>query len=239
MNRRHRLHRATSFLLVLAAPLAHGWASAGDPAPPSAPVPGWYARLDTSKGRIVARLLPEQSPQAVAYFAALAEGRLEWFDRHAGEMRKGRYYDGIAVHKVVAGGQFEAGDPLGLGRGAPDLYLPLEGLGPVNFSRPGRLGMTRAGGRISAVQFFVTASGTPWLNGSYPCFGVVVEGLDVVEAITVVEAYSNGRPVAPPVIERVEIFAVGEPAPLPMPEPWKPPFGELKERPGMRATEPD
>jgi hypothetical protein len=39
---------------------------------------GWYARLDTDKGPIVAKLLPDQAPQSVAHFAALAQGRLEW-----------------------------------------------------------------------------------------------------------------------------------------------------------------
>ena len=39
--------------------------------------PGWYARIDTSMGRIVVQLLPEQAPQAVAQFVALARGEVE------------------------------------------------------------------------------------------------------------------------------------------------------------------
>ena len=45
---------------------------------------GLYARIETSLGRIVARLLPEQAPQSVAHFAAMAEGQLEWFDMTTG-----------------------------------------------------------------------------------------------------------------------------------------------------------
>ena len=37
---------------------------------------GWYARLETDRGMILIRLLPDQAPQSVAHFAALAEGKL-------------------------------------------------------------------------------------------------------------------------------------------------------------------
>ena len=78
---------------------------------------GWYAVIDTSLGRILARLLPEQAPQAVAHFAALAEGRLEWNDPFTGKPRRDPYYDGVVIHRVAAGQRFEAGDPTGTSRG--------------------------------------------------------------------------------------------------------------------------
>jgi len=206
--------------------------------PPVDLLEGWYARIETSMGRIVARLLPEQAPQSVAHFAAMAEGRLEWFDRLTGELRKGPYYEGIKVHRSVAGRHFEAGDPRGTGRGAPDLFVPREGLGPITFNAPGRLGMTKDGPRISAVQFFATAAGEPWLSSGHPCFGVVISGLEVIQNISQVKTYANGRPVEPPVIESVNIFSIGEPPPLPDPEPYQPQFRQLKDHPGPRQTEP-
>ena len=197
-------------------------ASLRDGLPEHAPE-GWYARIETSMGVIIAKLLPEQAPQAVAHFAQLARGELPWTDLLTGETRKGRFYDGSQVHRAVAGMRFEAGDPTGTGRGGPAIYIPEEGLGPVNFDTAGRLGMTRAPGhRISAYQFFVTASAQPFLTGRHPCFGVVVSGRDVVMAISGVKTYSNGRPIDPVTIESVRIFAVGDPAPLPKPEPYHP-----------------
>ncbi len=206
--------------------------------PPSDLTEGWYARIETTKGRILARLLPEQAPQSVAHFTALAEGRMEWFDLASGEVHKRPYYDGLRVHRAVAGSHFEVGDPRGTGRGAPDILVPLEGLGPVDFTQPGRLGMTREGRRISGVQFFITASGAPWFNDNHPCFGVVISGLRAIVNISQVKTFSNGRPADPPVLEQVRIFKVGEPAPLPEPELHRPQRTPFEAKPNMRQTEP-
>ncbi len=206
--------------------------SVGDFTPPEGLPDGWFARIDTSEGRIIARLLPVQAPQSVAHFAALAEGRLEWFDETSGQLQKYPYYDGVKVHRVAAGRLFEAGRP-GPGQIAPDLFVPQEGYGPVDFSHPGRLGMVREGGTNSGVKFFVTASGQPPLNGISPCFGIVVSGLDAVINISQTKAYGNGRPIDPPVIERIRIFSVGEVAPLPEPES----FTHQRPDPAMRQDQ--
>jgi peptidyl-prolyl cis-trans isomerase A (cyclophilin A) len=196
---------------------------------------GWYARIETSMGRIAVQLLPRQAPQSVAHFAALAEAQLEWTDPLTGEVRKNHFYDGTEVHKAVAGERFEAGSPSGTGRGGPVMWVSHEeAQGPVDFSYPGRLGMTRASGRrVSAYQFFVTASAQPHFSGRHPCFGVVVSGMEVVIEITGVKTYSNGRPVEPVTIEKIRIFKIGEPPPLADPVPHQPTPAEFKakERP--------
>jgi len=198
--------------------------------PPEGLADGWYARIETSKGRIIARLLPEQAPQSVAHFAAMAEGRLEWFDPITGELNKSPYYDGIKIHKALAGKRFEAGDPRGTGFTPAELYVPPEVEGPINFSRPGRLGMTSDSGMISAVQFFATMSAQPWLNRHHPCFGEVVKGRTVIENISQVKTYNNDRPIDPPVIELIRIFSVGNPDPLPEPERYWPQRRKLEQR---------
>lgn len=176
---------------------------------------GHYARIETEAGRIIARLLPEQAPQSVAHFAAMAMGQLEWLDVVTGETRKGRYYDGIPIHNVRAGRLFEAGDWTGTGQGSPPIYVPLEGEGPVNFSQSGRLGMARIGSKLSAVQFFATYAAQPELNRLFPCFGMVIEGLDVILEISGSKAYNNGKPMEPLLIETIDIFTIGNPGPLP------------------------
>ena len=191
---------------------------------------GWYARIDTSMGRIIARLLPEQAPQSVAHFAAMAEGRLEWFDPITGEINKSPYYDGIKIHKALAGKRFEAGDPRGTGLTPAEMYVPPEEVqGPINFNRPGRLGMTADSGRFSAVQFFATMSAQPWLSGRYPCFGEVVRGRTVIENISQVKTYPNDRPIDAPVIELIRIFSAGNPDPLPEPERYWPQQRKLEQ----------
>ncbi len=199
--------------------------------------PGWYARLDTSAGEIVARLLPEQAPQSVAHFVALARGTMDWIDPFTGESVRRPYYDGLEVHKVKAAERFEVGDPTGTGRGAVPVYVPPEeAFGPVDFSKGGRLGMTRATlGRVSGSLFFVTASPQPWLSGRHPCFGVVVSGEDVVWRITSVKAHPSGRPIEPVVLRHVEIFSAGDPAPLPQPQTYVPVTPRMKVRDEVRA----
>jgi peptidyl-prolyl cis-trans isomerase A (cyclophilin A) len=199
--------------------------------PPVGLEPGWYARIETSKGRIIALLHPDQAPQSVTHFVGLAEGTLEWTDPILGEPQKGRFYDKIHVDLAKAGERFEAGgleaDP---SRTPPVIYVsPAEGKGPVNFAATGRLGMTSSyGSRISAVKFFVTAAPAPYFNNHYPCFGSVVEGLSVVRRITEVKAHSGGRPIEPVEIHKIRIFAIGDPEPLPEPEPYRPQLVEME-----------
>ena len=213
---RNRLRSATA--AVLLALVLTGAAGAAEPEEP-----GWYARMVTTSGTIVARLLPEQAPQAVAHFVALARGELVWNDPFTGEPKKEPYYDGLKIHKAVAAQRFEIGDPTGSGQGYAPFFLPHEGFGPVDFTQGGRLGSTRAsGGLISGSMFFITAEGMPWLNGRHPCFGTVVEGREVVRSITALRTDSIGRPLEEVRLESVEIFAVGEPEPLPEAEHYEP-----------------
>jgi len=188
---------------------------------PFEPSPDWpighYVRIETDYGRIVARLLPEQAPQSVAHFAAMAKGELVWSDP-SGEQKKFPFYDGIPIHNIRAGILFEAGDWTGTGRGAPPLYVPEEGYGPINFSQAGRLGMARPQQKPSAVQFFVTYAANPRLNRGFPCFGAVVEGHEVVFQISQQKAYSNGKPIEEIKIDSVRIFEIGNPPPLPEPK---------------------
>jgi len=211
-------------LLFATAALAGAEGESSGFQPPEGLHEGWHVRIETDMGRIIARLLPEQAPQAVAHFAALAEGELEWIDPATGETHKEHFYDGVKVYKAEAGSRFEVGSSSGTGRGGPMMFIPPEGMaGPVDYSGSGRLGMTRApGARFSAFQFFVTYASQTRLNRSYPCFGVVLSGKDVVLQISTVKTYSNGKPIEPVHIKEIRIFAVGNPEPLPEPVSYSP-----------------
>ncbi len=198
---------------------------------------GWYASIETSMGTIVARLLPAQAPQSVAWFAGLANGEIAWPDPLTGETRKEPYYDGLVVTRSVALSRFEAGDRTEIGQNAPRIFVPAEGAGPVNFSRPGRLGHVRSSlDRINAVRFFVTAGTLPFLNGLNPCFGEVVAGQGVVNRISEVRTRGRGTPLQPVTIRRIRVTKVGDPPPLPTPVPHEPKAKEYGPHP--TATSP-
>ncbi len=193
---------------------------------------GWYATLVTSKGDILIRLLPEQAPQSVAYFAGLARGELVWNDPFTGAPRKDPYYDGMIIHKSVAGQRFEAGDPTASGQGYAPFFLPHEGFGPVNFNQAGRIGNTRAsGGLISGSMFFVSEIGMNWLNDRHPCFGIVLSGMEVVHAITTVKTDSMGKSIDPITLITVKVFSVGNPDPIPEPVYFEPEVQKMELRP--------
>ena len=117
-------------------------------------------------------------------------------------------------------------------------FVPPEGTAPVNFSRPYTMGMVNMGlGRTSGAMFFITASAQPWLNGTSPCFGVVVEGTEVVFNISQAKATPNGKPLEPIVIEKTVIFKVGNPAPIPEPEVFEPKVIEIEFR-GKDSSDP-
>jgi len=232
---RHRILSALvlfPFLVVPALADSAGTSSPPEESPQRLP-PGWYARIDTTMGRIVVRLLPEQAPQAVAQFVALAEGKVERHDPVTGDPISGPYYDGTEVYLAKAGIRFEAGDPTSTGGGGPPLWVDnKEGQGPVNFYTAGRIGLNPTPGRgASPYSFFITASAQPQLTGIYPCFGSVVEGRGVVERITEVTTHRDGRPMEPIHITRVRIFTEGEPPPLAEPVSYRMQPRQLSPRP--------
>src|SRR5438552_156533 len=100
----------------------------------------------------------------------------------------------------------QGGDPEGTGRGGPGYQFEDEFPdGAPTFDRPGLLAMANAGPNTNGSQFFVTVAATPWLSGKHTIFGEVVEGMDVVEAISTADRDSRDRPRSDVVLERVEV----------------------------------
>jgi peptidyl-prolyl cis-trans isomerase A (cyclophilin A) len=76
--------------------------------------------------------------------------------------------------------------------------------GPA-FDRPGLLAMANAGPDTNGSQFFVTVTATPWLTGKHTIFGEVVDGYDVVEAISKTPTGPQDRPATDVVLERIRV----------------------------------
>ena len=124
-------------------------------------------------GVIKAELYPNIAPQSVYNFISLANSG---------------YYDGLIFHRCIYGFMIQGGCPDGTGMGGPGYCIKGEfaANGVPNDLRHTRgvLSMARAQPMDSAgSQFFIMHKDAPHLDGEYAAFGMVTEGLDVVDAI--------------------------------------------------------
>lgn len=125
-----------------------------------------FAVIDTSKGEIRVKLNERAAPTSVANFANLA--------------RRG-FYDGLSFHRLERNFMVQGGDPDGNGTGGPGYRFQ----GEINLrhNQPGIISMANSGPGTDGSQFFLTHLATPHLNGLHSVFGVVNEGLPVVQLL--------------------------------------------------------
>jgi cyclophilin family peptidyl-prolyl cis-trans isomerase/protein-disulfide isomerase len=133
------------------------------------PGAGYTATLVTEKGEIVIELFPDVAPMAVNSFIFLAEN--DWFDD-------------VTFHRVLPGFVAQAGDPTGSGYGGPGYSFAIETDPDLVFDRAGLLAMANSGPTSNGSQFFITYGPAEHLNGQFTIFGEVIQGMDVVEALT-------------------------------------------------------
>lgn len=171
--------------------------------------PELKAVLHTSLGEIACVLFPDQAPETVANFVALARGERAWTDPETGEEVKRPLYSGTIFHRVIPDFMIQGGDPQGDGRGGPGYRFADEIVPELRFEEPGVLAMANAGPNTNGSQFFITVAATPWLDGRHTIFGRVVSGQEVVEAISSVPRGPQDRPLEPVVLEKVVISGGG------------------------------
>jgi cyclophilin family peptidyl-prolyl cis-trans isomerase/HEAT repeat protein len=124
------------------------------------------AHVETQRGGFVIRLAGREAPLTVANFVKLA---------------RSKFFDGVAIHRVVPNFVLQDGDPTGTGNGGPGYEIRDE-LNPLSFET-GTVGMALSGPDTGGSQWFVTHSPQPHLNALYTVFGRVVAGQDVVDRI--------------------------------------------------------
>ena len=189
--------------------------------PPAATLPnGLYAHFKTSMGDITVVLYEKDTPLTVRNFVGLAKGTKPWKDPKTGAMVRRPMYNNTIFHRIMLDGMIQGGDPSGTGAGECGVTLRDEFLPGLRFDRPGRLAMANTGSPNSGgCQWFITqAAPIREYDGQYTIFGQVVEGQDVVKAISRVPAkpLANGgrRPLQDVKLISVTIERIGpEPAP--------------------------
>ena len=130
--------------------------------------------LETTKGTIKIKLLPESAPLHSANFAKLCQEG---------------YYDGLTFHRVIPDFMSQGGDPVGDGTGGPEYTIPAE---IREKHGEGRLAAARTGDqmnperRSSGSQFYLCHSrgGCAHLDGQYSVYGEIIEGQNVNLSLT-------------------------------------------------------
>ncbi|MCW5936439.1 MAG: peptidylprolyl isomerase [Fimbriimonadaceae bacterium] len=160
------------------------------------------AVLQTDAGRIVIKFYPEHAPRHVENFKELA---------------KEGFYDGTRFHRCIPGFMVQGGDPYSKdmdkvaqwGTGGPDKRVKKE-FNDLKHTR-GVLSMARSQDPDSAgSQFFIMVDTAESLDHNYSGFGIVVEGMDVVDKIVATGGRTNNGMVSPEkaiVLKKVEIKA--------------------------------
>ncbi len=147
-------------------------------------------------GTIKADLYPKIAPITVAHIVSLIQEE---------------FYDGLIFHRVIDNFMIQGGDPTGTGYGDPNqktIYGEFTDNGVENNLKNTRgvLAMARSTNPNSASsQFFINTKDNTHLDGQYATFGMVTEGMDVVDAISKVQTDANDRPLTEVVIEKIRI----------------------------------
>lgn len=185
-------------------------------------------------GTIEIELYPEQAPETVKNFIALANNG---------------FYDNLTFHRIIDGFMIQGGDKNGDGTGNPkvsdmnktvqknsieDYEYTIMGEfkqngvnNEIKFEK-GVIAMARAdysayseelkevGYNSAGSQFFIMTENNSQLDGLYAAFGKVIKGIDVVEKLEKVEIFEEETPVKAPIIKRIRVETSGVDYGLPL-----------------------
>lgn len=157
---------------------------------PSEPLVLTNVLLETNKGSIKIGLFDEHRPITVQNFISLIERD---------------FYDGLIFHRVINGFMIQGGCPLGTGFGGPGhtIICELEGF---NQNKHGTISMANAGPNTGGSQFFINLVDNNFLDNRHSVFGKVIEGMEVIDAISRVQTGQGDRPIEDVVIRNITIL---------------------------------
>lgn len=150
----------------------------------------YVATIITNQGPIEIELHSEEAPKTVNNFVTLSNNG---------------FYNGLIFHRVIPNFMIQGGDPNGNGSGGPGYTFDDEFHPALKFNKPGLLAMANSGPNTNGSQFFITTVPTPHLNGAHTIFGRVLNGQDVVEAISRVPTSAGDRPILEVRIQGIQV----------------------------------
>ncbi|MCD7827433.1 MAG: peptidylprolyl isomerase [Clostridiales bacterium] len=150
-------------------------------------------------GTITVELYYDEAPNTVKNFISLANSG---------------FYDGLTFHRVIEGFMIQGGDPNGDGTGGPGYSIQGEfssnGIENNVEHVRGTISMGRTNDYDSAgSQFFICQEDYSYGDGNYAAFGMVTDGIEVVDAIAEVDTDSNDKPEENIVIESITVDTKG------------------------------
>ncbi len=127
-------------------------------------------KMQTSKGLITFELYDDDAPVTVENFKKLITSG---------------YYNGLSFHRVIPDFVVQGGCPDGTGSGGPGYSIICETNGKKQIHDKGIFSMAHRGLNTGGSQFFIchNRSNTKHLDGVHTCFGKVIDGIDIIDAI--------------------------------------------------------
>jgi len=151
----------------------------------------WY----TSMGDFRAQLREDLVPMTAQNFIDLSNAN---------------FYDDLIFHRVISGFMIQDGCPDGTGYGGPGYTFDDEFHPDLRHDEPGILSMANSGPNTNGSQYFITVAPTDWLDDVHAVFGKIIDGMEVVYAISEVETDGNDKPLIDVVIDSIRVVT-GEP----------------------------
>ncbi|HOP05370.1 MAG TPA: peptidylprolyl isomerase [Tenuifilaceae bacterium] len=135
------------------------------------------AEIHTEKGVMKVKFYEDDAPNTVDNFVKLA---------------KQGFYNNLAFHRVIPNFVIQGGCPFSkdmsdprVGTGGPGYKINCELTGNNQYHDRGVLSMAHAGRNTGGSQFFICHSreNTSHLDRNHTCFGIVYEGMEVIDQI--------------------------------------------------------
>jgi peptidylprolyl isomerase len=154
------------------------------------------AVFDTTKGTFIVELFEDKAPLTTDNFIKL--------------VNQG-FYNGLIFHRVIPQFMIQGGCPKGNGTGGPGYTIKDEFHKELSNVR-GTIAMANRGPNTGGSQWFINIIDNCYLDfdkkpytSAHPVFGKVVEGMDVVDAISTQKADRNDKPVQDVMINKITI----------------------------------